>query len=102
MRLLVTGGAGFLGSHLVDALVERGHAVTVFDRAKQRPLPDGVRVELGDLEDAQAVAAAVAGHDAVYHLGGFADLNAAKQRPLDTVRANILGTVNLLEAMRAV
>jgi len=101
MKILVTGGAGLLGSHLVDALIERGHAVTVFDRAPSRWLPEGARELTGDLIDPAAVAAAVEGHDAVYHLGGFADLNAAKTRPLDTVHANIVGTVHVLEAMRA-
>jgi len=101
MKVLVTGGAGFLGSHLVDALVERGHAVTVFDRAPSRWTPRDVRSIAGDLADAAGVAEAVAGHEAVYHLAGFADLNAAKLRPLDTVHANILGTMHVLEAMRA-
>ena len=100
-RLLVTGGAGFLGSHLVDALVARGHAVTVLDRQPSRWLPDGVRFLQADLGDVAALAGAVEGCDAVYHLAGFADLNAAKTRPLDTVHANLLGTVHLLEAMRA-
>ncbi len=111
MKVLVTGGAGFLGSHLVDALVESGHAVTVFDRqppALPAPLPPAiataaappVRWIVGDLLDAAALAAAVAGQDAVYHLAGFADLNAARARPLDTVELNIGGTVRLLEAMR--
>jgi UDP-glucose 4-epimerase len=100
-KVLVTGGAGFLGSHLVDALVERGHEVTVFDRVRSRWLPAGVTHVEGDLLDGATVARAVAGVDAVYHLAGFADLNAAKTRPLDTVTANIGGTVNLLEAMRA-
>ena len=100
-KLLVTGGAGFLGSHLVDALVARGHAVTVLDRQPSRWLPPGVAMVQAELGDRAAVAAAVAGHDAVYHLAGFADLNAAKTRPLDTVHANIVGTVDLLEAMRA-
>ena len=54
----------------------------------------------GDLGDDAAVAEAVRGQDAVYHLAGFADLNAARTRPLDTVSANIAGTVHLLEAMR--
>ena len=103
-RLLVTGGAGFLGSHLVDALIGRGHAVTVLDRARSRWLSegeDGPKMIDADLGDRAALAAAVEGSDAVYHLAGFADLNAAKTRPLDTVHANIVGTVNLLEAVRA-
>jgi UDP-glucose 4-epimerase len=100
-RLLVTGGAGFLGSHLVDALVERGHSVTVLDHKPSRWLPRGVKLVQADLVDPAALAAAVEGQDAVYHLAGLADLNAAKTRPLDTVHANIVGTVNLLEAMRA-
>ncbi|HTJ45664.1 MAG TPA: NAD(P)-dependent oxidoreductase [Kofleriaceae bacterium] len=101
MKVLVTGGAGFLGSHLVDALVEAGHTVTVFDRVRSKHTADGVAHIEGDLLDARAVEAAVMGNDAVYHLAGFADLNAAKTRPLDTVSANIGGTVTLLEAMRA-
>ena len=100
-RVLVTGGSGFLGSHLVDALAERGHEVTVFDRAPSRWLPAGARMETGDLGDAAGLARVVAGQDAVYHLAGLADLNAARTRPLDTVHANIVGTVHLLEAMRA-
>ncbi len=100
-KLLVTGGAGFLGSHLVDALVERGHAVTVLDRRPSRWLPAGVPFVQAELADRAALAAAVAGADAVYHLAGFADLNAARTQPLETVHANLVGTVNLLEAMRA-
>lgn len=105
MKVLVTGGCGFLGSHLVDALLERGHDVTVFDRSEGRPgwqpPARGLRFVVGDLGDAAALAEAVAGCDAVYHLAGFADLNAAKTQPLATVHANILGTLNLIEAMRA-
>jgi UDP-glucose 4-epimerase len=100
-KLLVTGGAGFLGSHLVDELAARRHTVTVLDRAPSRWLPPGVKMLEADLGDRAALAAAVEGHDAVYHLAGFADLNAAKTRPLDTVHVNIVGTVHLLEAMRA-
>jgi len=100
-KVLVTGGAGFMGSHLVDALVERRHAVTVLDRERSRWLPDGARMVIADLSDLDALAAAVDGQDAVYHLAGFADLNAAKTRPLETARINVLGTVQLLEVMRA-
>lgn len=100
-QLLVTGGAGFMGSHLVDALVARGHDVVVLDRQPSRWLPRSARFVQAELADRDALARAVTGCDAVYHLAGFADLNAAKTRPLDTVHANILGTVHLLEAMRA-
>ena len=101
MKLLVTGGAGFLGSHLVDALVERGHQVAVLDRKPSVWLPRQVALIEAELSDRAALARAVDGVDAVYHLAGFADLNAAKTRPLDTVQANIVGTIELLEAMRA-
>ncbi|HTE53102.1 MAG TPA: NAD(P)-dependent oxidoreductase [Kofleriaceae bacterium] len=100
-RVLVTGGSGFLGSHLVDALAERGHEVTVFDRAPSRWLPAGARLVIGELGDLDGLTRAASGQEAVYHLAGFADLNAARSRPLETVHANILGTVHLLEAMRA-
>lgn len=100
-RVLVTGGAGFLGSHLADALAAEGHTVTVVDRKPSRFLPTGAHFVEAELGDRPALAAAVAGQDAVYHLAGFADLNRAKTQPLDTVHANILGTVHLLEAMRA-
>jgi UDP-glucose 4-epimerase len=101
MSVVVTGGAGFLGSHLVDALVARGHAVTVFDRVASRYLPPGARMVVGDLADRATLATLVEGASAVYHLAGYADLNAARTAPLDTVHANLVGTINLLEAMRA-
>jgi len=99
-RVLVTGGSGFMGSHLVDALVERGHDVTVFDRAPSPWLPAAARMVMGELSDLESLTVAVRDQDAVYHLAGFADLNAARSRPLETVHANIVGTVHLLEAMR--
>lgn len=99
-KLLVTGGAGFLGSHLVDTLLARGHDVTIFDRQRSKWAPDRVTQVIGDLNDRSVLAQIVTGVDAVYHLAGFADLNAAKTRPLDTVQANIVGTIHLLEAMR--
>ncbi|MGE0548989.1 MAG: NAD-dependent epimerase/dehydratase family protein [Kofleriaceae bacterium] len=101
MRIVVTGGSGFLGSHLVDALIQCGHKVTVFDRTASPWLSDRATLVTGDLLDRGALQSLVANCDAVYHLAGFADLNAARLRPLDTVHANLVGTVNLLEAMRA-
>lgn len=99
-RILVTGGSGFLGSHLVDVLVGQGHDVRVLDRVRSRWLAPAVPAVLGDLNDPPCLAEAVDGREVVFHLAGFADLNAAKTRPLETVEVNILGTVRLMEAMR--
>lgn len=99
--ILVTGGAGFLGSHIADELSSRGHRVRVFDRAPSPWLQAGQEMVVGDITDADAVQRAVAGCSAVFHLAAIADLNAAKTRPLDTVRININGTLNVLEACRA-
>jgi UDP-glucose 4-epimerase len=101
MRVVVTGGSGFMGSHLVEALTEAGHDVTVFDRKASKWMPARAKMVVGELSDLAALSSLVEGADAVYHLAGFADLNAARTRPLETVQANIVGTINLLEAMRA-
>lgn len=86
-RVLVTGGAGFVGRHLVQRLEARGHAVTVFD------LHSG-----GDICDAHAVERALPGHDTVVHLAAWADLYAARLDPVEAVRVNVLGTAVIAEA----
>jgi UDP-glucose 4-epimerase len=101
MRALVTGGAGFLGSHIADALSRRGHDVTIFDVAPSRWLSEGQRMIVGDITDGESVRRAVEGQEAVYHLAALADLNAGTTKPVDTARINILGTLNVLEAIRA-
>lgn len=99
-KILVTGGAGFLGSHIADALSNDGHEVTVFDITESPYLRSDQKFMLGDVRDAERLVEQLAGFDYVYHLAALADLNAAKTRPLDTVSINIQGTVNLLEAAR--
>lgn len=99
-RILVTGGSGFLGSHLVDVLVGQGHDVRVLDRVRSRWLDSSVASVIGDINSPSCLTEAVANREVVYHLAGFSDLNAAKTRPIETVEANILGTVRLMESMR--
>jgi UDP-glucose 4-epimerase len=101
MKVLVFGGAGFLGSYVVDALVERGLEVAIFDRKPSRFAPAAVRATQGDLLDKPAVERAVKGFDVVYNFAGLADLNASIDRPADTVTLNVLGNLNVLEACRA-
>jgi len=100
MRVAVFGGAGFLGSHVADALSQAGHAVTVFDVKPSpylRPDQQGI---VGDILDSDQVSGAVKGCDVVYNFAGIADIEEANARPLDTVRINILRNTILLEAAR--
>ncbi len=99
-KVLVTGGSGFLGSHIADALSDNGYQVTVFDVVESPYLREDQEFILGDIRDADALKEQLRGFDYVYHLAALADLNAAKTRPLDTVAINIQGTVNLLDAAR--
>ena len=100
-KAVVTGGSGFLGSHIADTLTERGFEVTLFDL---RPSPyrrPGQKMVVGDVRDAEVLDTACSGAEIVYHLAGLADLNAALERPLEAAEMNVLGTVNVLEAARA-
>ena len=83
-NIIVFGGAGFLGSYVVEELVKRGHQVTVFDRKAPTGIKNGFQVIEGDIMDGDAVAAAVAGQSAVYNFAGLADLNDSIDRPVET------------------
>lgn len=100
MKILITGGSGFLGSHVADVLSEAGHEVTIFDVRSSPYLGAGQKMIIGDILDQASLERAVAGMDAVYHFAGIADIDECTNRPIDAVRYNILGTVNLLEASR--
>jgi len=103
--ILVTGGAGFIGSNLVDALLARGYAVRVLDNlstGKRENLPQNSRVELvvGDVADAECVRLAMRGCRAVVHLAAVASVQASVDDPFGTHQSNLIGTLNLCEAMR--
>ncbi len=99
-RVVVVGGSGFLGSHLAEALSESGHSVAVLDRMRSRWLRPDQEMVVGDLLDPASVRAAVAGASVVYNLAGIADLDDASTKPIDTIRLNIEGNGNVLEACR--
>lgn len=98
-KVLVTGGSGFLGSFIADALTANGHQVTIFDKNPSPWIQPEKQVMItGDINDTELICQVVENQDYVYHLAALADLNDAKNRPTDTVEVNILGTVNLLSA----
>ena len=98
MRIVVTGGSGFLGSHIADALSNAGHQVTIFDRAPSRWLRPDQAMITGTVLDAGMARAALKDCDVVYHLAAVADIDEALDTPRAAVEVNVMGTLNLLEA----
>jgi UDP-glucose 4-epimerase len=103
MRALVTGGAGFIGSHLVDALVADGARVVILDdlsTGSPMNVPAAADVVEGDVADPAAVEPLVRGQDVVFHLAARGSVQRSVERPLDTDRTNVSGTLNVLCAAR--
>ena len=107
-NVLVTGGAGFIGSHLVAALVQRGDNVRVLDnlctgfRGNLAKVENDVDFIEGDISDADTVKKAVAGVDCIFHQAALASVPLSVEQPLATTRACVTGTVTLLDqAQRA-
>lgn len=100
MKILVTGGSGFLGSHVADALSDAGHEVTILDVRKSPYLRADQKFVVGDLMDPDLLNRQVEGCDVVYHFAGIADVDECARRPVDAARYNVLGTVHMLEACR--
>lgn len=107
-QCLVTGGAGFIGSHLTECLLGRGHSVTVLDNfSTSRPQNlravqnhPKLKIHAIDVADFEAVKPFFKGIDYVFHLAALADIVPSIQRPLEYYRTNVTGTVNVLEASR--
>ncbi len=102
MRAVVTGGAGFIGSHVVEALLARGDEVHVLDdlsRGIRERVAAGAELHVGDIRDPKAVFE-VAQPDAVFHLAAQADVRLSVERPDVDADVNVLGTVRILEAAR--
>ncbi len=98
-RVLVTGGSGFIGSHVVDRLVAAGHEPRILD-VRPSPYRDDVETALGDICDVETMARASAGCDAVLHLAAAADVGEVKDDPVASERLNARGTAAVLEGAR--
>jgi UDP-glucose 4-epimerase len=103
MRTLVTGGAGFIGSHVVEALVARGDEVHVVDdlsNGKREHVPARATLHVHDVREPLDAIVRATGAEAIVHLAAQADVRVSVDRPAFDAAVNVLGTVNVLEAAR--
>ena len=103
MRVLVTGGAGFIGSHVVDALVIRGDEVAVVDNlatGKRENIRDNATLHVRDIREPLEDLFDELRPDAVFHLAAQADVRVSTERPHEDAEVNVLGTIRVLEAAR--
>ena len=97
-NVLVTGGSGFIGSHVVDFLVKKKYNVTTFDLSP--PIRKNVKFIRGSILDKNCLQFALKNIDFVFHLAAVSDINKVRAVPVKTINTNILGTTYLLEASR--
>jgi len=106
MRALVTGGAGFIGSHIVEELLREGVSVRVLDnfssgkRENLASFQGDLEIQAGDLRDVEAIKAAIRSVDLVFHLAAFISVPQSMLEPENCFAINVAGTVTLLEAAR--
>ncbi len=98
MNILVTGGNGFIGSHVVDKLAEENHNVTTFDLAE--PYKQPLNHINGDILDFNKLKEATKNIDVIYHLAAVSNVNKAYKDPIKCINLNSTGTINILEAAR--
>ena len=106
MRILVTGGGGFKGSHLSEKMLKEGHDVSILNtysiisERNISPIKESVNVIWGSITDSEIVDKSVRGHDVVFHLASRINVDESLQDPLAFFHANILGGYNILEAVK--
>ncbi len=102
MKALLIGGSGFIGSHVVDQLLERGHSVRIFDRAPEhfRKTPAGADLCIGHLGDMDALGKALIGIDCVFHTASTTVPSTSNLDPVSDIQDNLINTVRLLQLMQ--
>jgi len=99
-NVIVFGGAGFLGSHISDYLTAAGHKVTIFDKNKSKFIKKNQTMVIGNITNFYEVQKAIKNQKCVFHFAGVSDLEESNLRPLKAIKFNILGTANILEAIK--
>jgi UDP-glucose 4-epimerase len=100
---LVTGGCGFIGSHLIDSLVKDGHTVRILDNlstGKRENIQHECEVIVGDVGDSELVALSMKGMDGCFHLAAIASVQQSNENWIGTHKTNLTGTINVLDAAR--
>jgi len=106
MKILVTGGGGFQGSHLVEYLLDKGHEVSVLNTYSDKSIANlsqvlpKINLIWGSITDKELMDKSVRGHDVVYHLAAHINVDESLQDPLVFLNVNVIGTYNILEAVR--
>src|SRR3989344_2242898 len=106
MKILITGGAGFQGSHLVESLLGRGHEVSILNTFSEEAryhvsgLTNRVNLIWGSVTDKELVDKSVRGHNVVFHLAAHINVDESLQDPFSFLNVNVLGTYHILEAIR--
>jgi UDP-glucose 4-epimerase len=103
LRAIVTGGAGFIGSHVVEALLARGDDVTVLDdlsSGRRENVPEGARLVVADIREGLETAFGEARPEVCFHLAAQVDVRVSVERPAHDAGVNVLGTIAVLEAAR--
>ena len=97
MKIVVLGGSGFVGSHVADELIKKGHKVKIFDKKKSKWLRQDQKMYIGNILNTKDLERAIKDADVVFNCAALADIDRALKEPVNTVKVNILGTVQALE-----
>lgn len=100
MKCLITGGSGFLGSHVADELTKMGFEVTIFDKALSKWKKNNQKMVIGNLLEYKKLEKSIKEKDFVFHFAGLSDIEKAFNQPIKTIEYNILGTAYVLELCR--